>query len=63
MKSHPASPSRPSAEDKRLAFDSSASYLIISLQNYKQPILKSFHIENGQAIEEEITIIGGAQNG
>ena len=30
--SHPESPSRPSQEDKRLAYDSSASYLILSLQ-------------------------------
>ena len=29
--SHPATPSRPSAEDQRLAFDSKASYLILSL--------------------------------
>lgn len=29
--SHPSSPSRPSVEDIRLAFDSKASYLILSL--------------------------------
>ena len=29
--SHPASPSRPSEEDKRLAYDSRASYFILSL--------------------------------
>jgi proteasome lid subunit RPN8/RPN11 len=58
--SHPASPACPSIEDKRLAFDSSVSYLIISLQDQQQPTLKSFHIENGQATEETITITGGA---
>jgi proteasome lid subunit RPN8/RPN11 len=61
--SHLASPARPSAEDKRLAFDSKASYLIISLQDQEQPIIKSFHIENGQAMEEEIIMIGGRKNG
>lgn len=29
--SHPESPSRPSEEDKRLAYDKDASYMIISL--------------------------------
>ncbi|MBP5603991.1 MAG: M67 family metallopeptidase, partial [Ruminiclostridium sp.] len=29
--SHPVSPSRPSDEDKRLAYDSTASYMILSL--------------------------------
>ena len=29
--SHPESPSRPSEEDKRLAYDSKANYLILSL--------------------------------
>ncbi len=61
--SHPASPARPSAEDKRLAFDSKASYLIISLQDQEQPIMKSFHIEKGQVTEEKISIIGGGKNG
>ena len=31
--SHPSSPSRPSVEDIRLAFDSKASYLILSLMD------------------------------
>lgn len=61
--SHPASPARPSEEDKRLAFDSTASYLIISLQDQEQPIIKSFHIENGQVNEEQISIIGGTTDG
>lgn len=61
--SHPASPARPSDEDKRLAFDSQASYLIISLQHQEEPILKSFHIENGQVTEEKVSIIGGAKDG
>ncbi|MFR5401337.1 MAG: FAD-dependent oxidoreductase [Lachnospira sp.] len=43
--SHPESPSRPSEEDKRLAYDSSASYLILSLMDRENPVLNSFHIE------------------
>ena len=43
--SHPESPSRPSEEDKRLANDSSASYLILSLMEEGNPVLNAFHIE------------------
>ena len=43
--SHPESPSRPSDEDKRLANDSKASYLIISLQEEGNPVLNAFHVE------------------
>ncbi|MBP3761218.1 MAG: M67 family metallopeptidase [Ruminococcus sp.] len=53
--SHPVSPSRPSDEDKRLAYDSSASYLILSLMN-NQPVLNSFHIEGDKAEKEELVI-------
>lgn len=53
--SHPVSPSRPSDEDKRLAFDSSASYLILSLMD-DEPVLNSFHIEGDKAEKEELVI-------
>ena len=43
--SHPESPSRPSEEDKRLANDSRASYLILSLEDMEHPVLNGFHIE------------------
>ena len=42
--SHPKSPSRPSEEDKRLAFDSKASYMILSLMERDKPVLNSFRI-------------------
>lgn len=42
--SHPESPSRPSEEDKRLAFDSKASYMILSLMERDKPVLNSFRI-------------------
>lgn len=54
--SHPASPARPSEEDKRLAFDPSISYLILSLAG-KAPILKSFKIDKMISSEESITIL------
>lgn len=43
--SHPQSPARPSIEDQRLANDSQASYLILSLADPGKPILHAFHIE------------------
>ncbi|MGN0667494.1 MAG: M67 family metallopeptidase [Huintestinicola sp.] len=42
--SHPESPSRPSEEDKRLAYDSKASYMILSLMEREKPVLNSFSI-------------------
>lgn len=53
--SHPETPSRPSQEDKRLAYDSKASYLILSLMEEK-PVLHSFHVENGQVYKEFLEI-------
>lgn len=55
--SHPATPSRPSDEDKRLAFDSNASYLILSLQDKDSPVLHSFHVENRTDSTREELII------
>jgi proteasome lid subunit RPN8/RPN11 len=46
--SHPESPSRPSEEDKRLANDSKASYLILSLMEEGNPVLNAFHVEGEQ---------------
>ena len=50
--SHPASPSRPSEEDKRLAFDSKASYMILSL-NGGEPVLNSFHVSREKEVTKE----------
>lgn len=54
--SHPESPSRPSEEDKRLAYDSKASYMILSLMDADNPVLNSFHIEGDVSIKEELVI-------
>lgn len=45
--SHPETPSRPSEEDKRLANDSKATYLILSLMD-QEPVLNAFHIETAE---------------
>ena len=50
--SHPNSPARMSEEDKRLAFDTNLSYLILSLIN-DEPILKSFKIDREKNVTEE----------
>ncbi len=59
--SHPESPSRPSEEDKRLANDSKASYLILSLQEEGNPVLNAFHVEGEQGArtvrKEELIVI------
>lgn len=54
--SHPETPSRPSAEDKRLAYDSRASYLILSLAG-AYPVLNSFRIEGNDAEKETIEYV------
>lgn len=54
--SHPESPSRPSEEDKRLAYDVNASYMILSLMDRENPVLNSFHIDGDTAEKEELVI-------
>ena len=54
--SHPQTPSRPSEEDKRLAYDPSASYLILSLAE-REPVLRSFSISgNGATVQEKLAV-------
>ena len=55
--SHPESPSRSSEEDIRLAVDKKASYLILSLMQPDEPVLNSFHVENGISTKEEFEIL------
>lgn len=50
--SHPASPSRPSQEDLRLANDPNIRYAILSLLD-GEPRLNSFKIQNGVVVEKE----------
>ena len=53
--SHPESPSRPSVEDIKLAYDPGASYMIISFMS-DAPVINSFHIENGEVTKEDLRI-------
>ena len=63
--SHPETPSRPSEEDKRLANDSRASYLILSLAA-KDPVLNAFHVEGPAEArisrKEELVILEDGQS-
>lgn len=54
--SHPETPSRPSQEDIRLARDPGIAYLILSLQNQDEPMLKAFRIQGGEVTREELKI-------
>ena len=54
--SHPYTPSRPSEEDKRLAFDPNAIYGILSLEK-EEPVFKLFEICKGDVKILEYEII------
>lgn len=54
--SHPATPSRPSEEDKRLAYDTKASYLILSLAD-AEPVLNSFKVDREKNVTKEQLVI------
>ena len=55
--SHPESPSRPSEEDKRLAYDSQVSYLILSFMDIENPVLNAFNIDEEKNVTKEELII------
>jgi proteasome lid subunit RPN8/RPN11 len=52
--SHPESPARPSAEDIRLALTPNVSYVIVSLEEANNPVLKSFRLAAGLVETEEV---------
>ncbi len=56
--SHPESPSRPSEEDKRLAYDSRVNYLILSLMEPEHPVLNAFIIDEEKNVSKEELVIG-----
>ena len=56
--SHAHSPAYPSTTDCQLAFYPDASYLIISLSNPENPVVKSYRISEGKIKEEEVKIYG-----
>lgn len=54
--SHVASHAYPSAHDVELALYPEASYAIISLENKKNPVIRSFKIQEGNIREEDVRI-------
>lgn len=54
--SHPVTPARPSAEDIRLAFDPTISYVIVSLAG-DEATVRSFRIQKGDVQLEPIEIV------
>ncbi|MBO4531072.1 MAG: M67 family metallopeptidase [Paludibacteraceae bacterium] len=57
--SHPASPSRPSAEDIKLAYDPNIYYFILSLAE-NTPVFNAFRIKQGE-VTERINLRGNLQ--
>lgn len=55
--SHPESPSRPSEEDKRLAYDSKVNYLILSLMDLENPVFNAFRINEEKNVTKEELVI------
>ena len=53
--SHTASEAYPSPTDVRLAFWPEAYYILVSLADAKQPVVRAFRILDGEISEEEIT--------
>ncbi len=49
--SHPESPSRPSEEDKKLAYDTNIKYLILSLAE-NEPVLNAFIIDKEKNVSK-----------
>jgi len=54
--SHTHSEAYPSETDIRLAFYPEARYLLVSLADREQPMMRSFSIRDGEVTEEELTI-------
>ena len=55
--SHTASPAYPSPTDVRLAAYPDAIYLLVSLADPSNPVLRAFHIRDGKITEEELNIV------
>jgi len=55
--SHPSTPARLSEEDIRLAYDSKASYLILSLAG-ENPVLNAFGVSGGEVLPQAVEVAG-----
>ena len=54
--SHTHTEAYPSETDRRQAFYPEARYLILSLENRDDPVLRGFRIVSGEVTEEEVSI-------
>jgi proteasome lid subunit RPN8/RPN11 len=54
--SHTHSEAYPSETDRRLAFYPEARYILLSLADREEPVMRSFFIRDGEVVEEELTI-------
>lgn len=55
--SHTHSEAYPSETDRKQAFYPDSYYLVLSLSDRKNPILRAFHIIDGEISEEELEIV------
>ena len=55
--SHPITPARPSKEDIRLAFTPGVIYVILSLADEGNPVVKGFDIQDGDVSEVGVTVL------
>lgn len=54
--SHTHTEAYPSETDTKLAFYPEARYIVISLADREEPVIRSFFITDGEVTEEELTI-------
>ena len=54
--SHTHSEAYPSETDRRQAFYPEARYLIVSLENRDEPVIRGFRIIEGDVMEEEVVL-------
>ncbi len=54
--SHPASPARPSEEDIRLAFTPNVVYVILSLLDPEQPVVRGYLIDGANVTETQVNV-------
>jgi proteasome lid subunit RPN8/RPN11 len=54
--SHTHSGAFPSETDRKLAFYPDSRYVVLSVANRDEPVIRSFFIRDGEVTEEELTI-------
>jgi proteasome lid subunit RPN8/RPN11 len=56
--SHPLTPAYPSRTDQALAYYPDSVYVIVSLSDPKNHVLRAYRLLEGKVVEEELTISG-----